>query len=76
MKSEKIKNKNKTKENFCGACIAAPVAIAGAAGAAGSSRGKNKSLQLGIFIGSVVLSVLGIVIALYYLYPKNCMDCA
>ena len=67
------------KENFCGACIAAPLALIGAGAGAGavsvSTKGehkKQKSRFLKIGLASLVLSV-GLLV--YFLYIKKCSEC-
>jgi len=65
------------KENFCGACLALPLALAGAgAGAAGmqekgeQTKKKERLIQIG-------LVSLGISVALlvYFLVIKKCKGC-
>lgn len=75
-KKYKINNED-IVENWCGACLAIPLAFVGVGASAygSSSRGKYKqqkkwSLYIGIF--SVILSII---IAIYYLYFKKCTDC-
>jgi len=57
------------KEEFCGACLAVPLAMAGAgAGAAGSSTQSKVLMWAG-----VSLAVISILVAIYFLFiKKNC----
>lgn len=63
-----------TKEDFCTACLAAPLAAVGVGiGATGAgSHKKKKSIMLWVGLGITILSVL---IAVYFLWIKPCADC-
>lgn len=71
-----------TKENFCGACLAMPLAAAGTAIANSKNNNidddeeggyrKGKNIALTISIG-VALLALGI--GIYYVYIKKCKTC-
>jgi len=64
------------KEEFCGACLALPVAIAGAGVAGvGSKKGTDshkKTKQIMLWSG-IALTVLSIIIA--FIYMKSCKEC-
>lgn len=68
-----MEKKEDVVENFCGACLAVPLAIAGAgtAGvAAKGSHGKTKKILLGVGITVVIISlIIGIV------YLAKCKKC-
>ena len=68
-----MENKEPIVENFCGACLAVPLAIAGAgtAGvAAKGSHGKTKKILLGVGISVVLISlIIGII------YLVKCKKC-
>jgi hypothetical protein len=68
-----MEKKEDVVENFCGACLAVPLAIAGAgtAGvAAKGSHGKTKKILLGVGITVVIISlIIGIV------YLTKCKKC-
>ena len=66
---------NNTKEDFCGACVSIPIAIAGA-GLAGAStkKGKeNKNVKKIMFFVGISTTIIALIIALYYL--KKCKSC-
>ena len=65
-----------TKEEFCGACIAGAVALAGAgaAGAGMSSKGAHQQTKKILIISGIATVVVAIVIAIYFL-ASNCSDC-
>lgn len=68
---------NNIKEEFCGACIAGVAALVGA-GAAGSSAGdrkKNKKKKNIIFWTGVTVTVISILVAIYFLCIKKCDEC-
>jgi hypothetical protein len=72
-----MNDEDNTKEDFCGACLAVPVALIGtSATVAGTntkgSHKKSKKYLLWSGIASIVLSVL---IAVYFLWIKKCSDC-
>ncbi len=64
------------KEEFCGACMAIPVAIAGAGVAGAGSKkgaGSHKNTKKIMLWGGIALTVVSIIIALIYM--RNCKDC-
>tara|TARA_Y100000389_G_C17420770_1_gene496575 strand:- start:517 stop:732 length:216 start_codon:yes stop_codon:yes gene_type:complete len=62
------------KEDFCGACLAVPLAMAGAGTAVGTSDYKNKKKWKKIlFVGGIVVAVISIIIAVWYL--RTCKSC-
>ena len=63
------------RENFCGACVAIPLALTGIGISASSGVGsyqKNKKIMLYVGLGITIISVL---FAVYFLYIKKCTDC-
>ena len=67
---------NSIKEDFCGACLAIPLAFAGVGASAygtSSSRGKYKKQKLIILISGIVSIVISLVIAIYYM--STCSNC-
>ena len=67
-----------TKESFCGACAAVPLALLGIGVSAygGSSRKKYRMKKKIIFWSGLIFTVLSLVIAAYYLwFKKDCEDC-
>ena len=61
------------KENFCGACLAVPIALAGATTAgvgAKGTHGKTKKIMLGVGIS---VTLLALIIGIIYL--AKCKKC-
>lgn len=66
---------NDSKEEFCGACLAVPMALAGA-GAAGygaKGNGEHKKMKQILLWGGLVVTIISIIVALYFLF--SCKDC-
>jgi Na+-driven multidrug efflux pump len=65
------------KEDFCGACLAIPFAFAGVGASAygASSRGDHKKQKKIALWGGIATIVISILIAVYYLWIKKCVDC-
>ena len=64
------------KENFCGACLALPLAFAGAGTAtatSGDSNGSNGQSN-NIFFWSVVITIVGL-IATFWFLSGDCESC-
>jgi uncharacterized membrane protein YvbJ len=63
------------KENFCGACIAAPLALAsvGTSAYGATSRGSNKRMKKFLVWGGIISAIITLIVAYFYL--KNCSDC-
>jgi len=68
---------SETKENFCGACLAVPLAFVGAGVAYGSagSKKKHKQTKKIVFWVGIAVTVLSLAVAIYYLWIKKCDDC-
>jgi Na+-driven multidrug efflux pump len=75
-KSTKKGNEDVT-EGFCGACLAIPFAFAGVGASAygASSRGKHKKQKKIALWGGITTIVISILIAVYYIWIKKCVDC-
>jgi hypothetical protein len=65
------------KENFCGACLAIPIAFVGVGASAygASTRGQYKKQKKIALWGGIITTLLSVCIAIYYLYIKKCVDC-
>lgn len=63
------------KESFCPACVAVPLAMAGAGAAGAGSSQKDKDLKKFMMIGGIVVSVISILVAVYFLFIKKCQTC-
>ena len=62
------------KENFCGACMAAPIAMVGSSVAISKKNKRNKRKSNKIFICTCVfITLLSIILTVYYL--KTCNEC-
>ena len=68
---------NDIKENFCGACVALPLAFVGVgASAYGTGSRKKHQTQKKIALWAGIISIIiSIAIAIYYLYIKKCSNC-
>ncbi len=73
----KNKEPQKLKEDFCGACIAVPLALAGAgASISGANRkGSYKKSKKILLWGGIVSIAISIMIAYYFLKIKKCSEC-
>ena len=73
------KNDNEDiKEPFCGACLAIPFAMAGVGASAyggSNSRGDHKKQKKWALWGGIFVVIISIIIAIYYLRVKKCVDC-
>ena len=70
------KNDNDSKEEFCGACLTVPIALAaGGGGIAGSSafvdRKKHKTIKTVLFVVGITIAVLSILYSAYVLCKQN-----
>lgn len=64
------------KESFCPACIALPLAMAGVGATGAGSSQKDKNLKKWMMIGGIVVSVISILVAVYFLFIKKCQTCS
>ncbi len=66
-----------TKEDFCPACVAVPMAMAGIGagvyGSHGSGSYRNRQ-QIAFWVGIAFL-IISIIVALYYAFVKECKQC-
>ena len=64
-----------TKEDFCGLCVVAPLAFAGASATAvgGSVMKRHKKWRKMLLISGIASIILSILILIYY--KKNCKEC-
>jgi uncharacterized membrane protein YvbJ len=72
MASNTDNENSEVKENFCGACAAIPLAIAGATGASVGTQkhGTTKKIMLW---GGIAITIISIIIVIIYL--KTCKNC-
>ena len=73
MEENKEENIEETKEVFCTACAAIPLALLGVGVAAGSKTGSNKKTKLILLYTGIGITVLSIIIAIIYI--KTCKEC-
>jgi hypothetical protein len=64
-----------TKESFCGACAALPLAFigAGVAGAGSKKKGSNKKTKKILLWSGLIITLISIIIVIFYL--KRCKTC-
>ena len=64
-------------EEFCGACLAIPFAFAGVGASAfgASSRGAHRNQKKIALWGGITTIVISVLIAIYYMWIKKCVDC-
>lgn len=77
-KWEQYKNGNEDViENFCGACLAIPLAFAGIGASAygSSSRGAYQQQKKWALWSGITITLISILVAIYYLFIKKCVDC-
>ena len=68
-------NEKPNKEEFCGACLTVPVALAGA-GAAGygaKGNGGHKKMKKIMLWGGLGITFISILVAIYFLF--KCKEC-
>ena len=71
-----IKNNGDVRENFCGACLAVPMAFVGVgatAYGADGSKGKHKDLKKTMLIVGILSILISAAVAIYFL--KFCKKC-
>lgn len=62
------------REDFCGACVALPLAFAGAGTATATSGDNTSNGSSKIFFWSVVISIISLIATIYFL-KRNCKTC-
>ena len=68
---EEEKEKEETKEDFCGACAAIPIALIGS-GIASQSGNHKKNKKIILCVG-VFITLISLIIAVYFILQcKNC----
>ena len=77
-----LNNRREIKESFCLPCLAPIIALAAAGTAAGAAatpqeKEKQRKIRLGIIWGSVGLTILSILIFVYFKWirKKKCKSC-
>jgi len=71
------KDEKDIKETFCPACIAVPLAMAGAgASSLGANQSSNYKKRKQILLwGGISTTVLSLIIVIYYVWIKDCKSC-
>lgn len=67
-----------TKESFCGACLAVPLAFVGigATSYGSSSKKKHKKTKKIALWTGIAVTIISLLIAIYYLWiKKDCTSC-
>ena len=74
-KSFQLDEHREVKEDFCGACLAIPMAFigAGAAGVGAIKKGNHKRTKNILLWGGIFLTVVSLIITIIYL--RNCKNC-
>ena len=69
-----MKALKETKEDFCGACLVAPLALAGIGTAGyGSTKGGYKKSKIIFLCVGIAITLLSIIFTIYFLTKcKNC----
>lgn len=64
-----------SKEEFCGACLTVPIAIAGAGAASYGvkGRGEHKKMKKIMLWSGLTITLLSIILAIYFLF--RCKQC-
>ena len=65
--------KKDKKEDFCGACLSVPLALAGAGVAGGGSMSKSKSRKKIMLIVGISVAVIGLIITIWFV--TRCKSC-
>jgi len=66
-------HKHDVKEEFCGTCLALPLALAGVGAAGASSSDKNDKTKKILFWGGISITVVSIIATIIFL--KRCKTC-
>ena len=65
-------NNEEIKEDFCGACVAIPIALIGSGITASQSSNYKKNKKIILYIG-IFITVISVIISIYFLLKcKNC----
>jgi flagellar basal body-associated protein FliL len=66
-----------SKEPFCGACLAIPLALAGVgtAGVGAAEKGGHKKRKKILLISGIALTLLSAAIAIYFIFIRKCKSC-
>jgi hypothetical protein len=73
-----MKEEKEQREEFCGLCLVAPLAFAGAGATAmgGTMSKKHKAWKKTLLVSGIATIVLSIGILVYYfMFKKNCKQC-
>ena len=63
-------------EPFCGACIAAPLALMGVGASAYGAKGNShKAYKKVLLITGIITIVASVAVLVYYLFIKKCKGC-
>lgn len=65
------------REDFCGACLAVPIAMVGVGvGATGATaKGRHQRTKKVLLWSGIVTVIIALLIAIYFLYIKKCSSC-
>ena len=68
--------KEKSKENFCGACGAGLVALLGVGTATSGNVQNNRKMKKYVFWSGISITLISIFFLVYYLFFTDCGECA
>lgn len=65
------------KEDFCIACAAIPMAMAGAGASAygANQKGSHKKMKDIMLWGGLAVTAISVLIAIYFLFIRKCKNC-
>lgn len=63
------------KEEFCGACLAVPLALAGAGAASVGAKGSYKKNRKALLWTGILTVIISILIMVYFVWIKKCDKC-
>ena len=61
------------KEEFCGACVALPFAIAGVGTTGIGSRNSHKKIKIITLIVGILVTIISLIVSIYFL--TRCKHC-
>ena len=72
-----MSNKEDIKEPFCAACIAVPLAMVGAGASAygANKQGSHKKTKQIMLWGGLTVTLISVLVAVYFLFIKKCKTC-
>lgn len=71
------KDEEENKEEFCAACLAVPIAMAGVGTSAygANKKGAHKKTKKVALCFGLSITFISILVAIYFIYIKKCEEC-